>query len=179
MLDAVSQLGILMLLLLTGMETDLTLVRRVGRAAIGVSVAGVAMPFACGFALGEMLPDRMLPDPEPAARHRAVPRHRAVDLLGQDRRHGRARDEFHAPQHRPDHRASAIIDDTVGWIIIAITFGLAPTAASTCASLARAVLGTLRVPGRQLHDRPAHRVPLIRWANDNFVSECRSSPPSW
>src|SRR6516225_8589510 len=33
MIDAVSELGILMLLLLTGMETDLQLVRRVGRAA--------------------------------------------------------------------------------------------------------------------------------------------------
>src|SRR6516225_3836655 len=31
MIDAVSELGILMLLLLTGMETDLQLVRRVGR----------------------------------------------------------------------------------------------------------------------------------------------------
>jgi len=34
MIDAVSELGILMLLLLTGMETDLHMVRRVGRAAI-------------------------------------------------------------------------------------------------------------------------------------------------
>src|ERR1700684_2176795 len=34
MINAVSQLGILMLLLLTGMETDLQLVKRVGRAAV-------------------------------------------------------------------------------------------------------------------------------------------------
>src|SRR4051794_41011396 len=47
MLDAVSQLGILLLLLLTGMETDLGLVRKVRRAALSVSVAGVAVPFAC------------------------------------------------------------------------------------------------------------------------------------
>src|ERR1700731_3445398 len=63
MIDAVSQLGILMLLLLTGMETDLRLVSRVGRAAITVSAAGVAVPFACGVALGEMLPDSILPKP--------------------------------------------------------------------------------------------------------------------
>ena len=37
-----------MLLLLTGMETDLKLVRKFGRAAIAVSLAGVAVPFACG-----------------------------------------------------------------------------------------------------------------------------------
>ena len=31
MIDAISQIGVLMLLLLTGMETDVTLVRRAGR----------------------------------------------------------------------------------------------------------------------------------------------------
>src|SRR3984957_18397762 len=64
MIQAVAQLGVLMLLLLTGMETDLQLVRRVGRAAVTVAVAGVAVPFACGFALGEMLPAAVLPKPE-------------------------------------------------------------------------------------------------------------------
>src|SRR4029077_1474167 len=60
MIDAVSQLGILMLLLLTGMETDLALVRRTGRAAFSVSIAGIAIPFLCGVLLGEALPDSML-----------------------------------------------------------------------------------------------------------------------
>src|SRR5204862_6956448 len=63
MLDAVSQLGVLMLLLLTGMESDLSLVRRSSRAALSVSMAGIAVPFACGILLGEALPDSMLPDP--------------------------------------------------------------------------------------------------------------------
>src|SRR5205085_6060589 len=48
MIGAVSQLGILMLLLLTGMETDLALVRRAGAAALSISVAGIAVPFVCG-----------------------------------------------------------------------------------------------------------------------------------
>jgi Kef-type K+ transport system membrane component KefB len=64
MIDAVSQLGILMLLLLTGMKTDLKLVKRVGSAAITVSAAGVALPFACGHALGELLPDSLVPKPD-------------------------------------------------------------------------------------------------------------------
>ncbi|MBO0716465.1 MAG: cation:proton antiporter, partial [Rhizobiales bacterium] len=64
MLDAVSELGVLMLLLLTGMETDLQMVRRVGRAAIAAALAGVAIPFACGFALGELLPAEFLPRPD-------------------------------------------------------------------------------------------------------------------
>jgi len=62
MLDAVSQLGILLLLLLTGMEMDLNLACKAGRAAISVSLAGVAVPFACGLALGWYLPAWLLPD---------------------------------------------------------------------------------------------------------------------
>src|SRR5262245_57152350 len=61
MLHAVSQLRLLLLLLPPGMETDLALVRRVGRAAASVSVAGIVLPFACGFALGQYLPENMLP----------------------------------------------------------------------------------------------------------------------
>src|SRR3954449_12136895 len=64
MIDAVSQLGILMLLLLTGMETDLSLVRKLRRAALSVSLTGIAVPFLCGFALGELLPEGMLPRPD-------------------------------------------------------------------------------------------------------------------
>jgi len=72
MLDAVSQLGILMLLLLTGMETDLPLVRRVGRAAVTVAIAGVTLPFVCGFVLGEFLPAELLPSSWPGAALRDV-----------------------------------------------------------------------------------------------------------
>ena len=52
MIDAVAQLGILLLLLLTGMETDLSVVRRSRRAAFSVSIAGIVVPFLCGVAAG-------------------------------------------------------------------------------------------------------------------------------
>jgi Kef-type K+ transport system membrane component KefB len=64
MIDAVAQLGILLLLLLTGMETDLSVVRRSRRTAFSVSIAGIVVPFICGVVLGELLPDTMLPNPE-------------------------------------------------------------------------------------------------------------------
>jgi Kef-type K+ transport system membrane component KefB len=64
MLDAISQFGILLLLLLTGMETDLKLVRKVGKTAISISLTGVAVPFVCGLALGWLLPESLLPQPE-------------------------------------------------------------------------------------------------------------------
>jgi Kef-type K+ transport system membrane component KefB len=64
MLEAVSDLGILLLLLLTGMETDLKLVRRARRAAVSVSVAGIALPFVLGVTLGQLLPESVLPRPD-------------------------------------------------------------------------------------------------------------------
>ena len=64
MLEAVSDLGILMLLLLTGMETDLKLVRKARRAALSVSAAGIAVPFTLGVTLGQLLPDSMVPHPD-------------------------------------------------------------------------------------------------------------------
>ena len=44
MLDGVSQFGVLMLFLLTGMETDLKLVRRTGAASVIASIAGIVIP---------------------------------------------------------------------------------------------------------------------------------------
>src|SRR5512138_427858 len=63
MIDAISQLGILLLLLLTGMETDLGLVKRMRQTAIFTSLSGIVLPFACGFILGEIIPDSLIPDP--------------------------------------------------------------------------------------------------------------------
>ena len=56
LIEGLAQFGILLLLLLTGMETDLKLVRRVGRAAATISITGILVPFACGFTLGQFLP---------------------------------------------------------------------------------------------------------------------------
>ncbi len=60
MLDAIAQFGVLLLLLLTGMDADAKLIRTVGRPALAISATGVLVPFACGASLGFMLP------PEPS-----------------------------------------------------------------------------------------------------------------
>src|SRR5712691_685099 len=48
MIEAISQLGILMLLLIAGMETDFAIVRRMRRTALSSSLSGIVFPFACG-----------------------------------------------------------------------------------------------------------------------------------
>ena len=86
MIDAVSQIGILLLLLLTGMETNLALVNRKRRAVISTSLFGIAVPFVCGVALAYALPADADPLERDTPGDRALPRHRAVHLVGQDRR---------------------------------------------------------------------------------------------
>jgi Kef-type K+ transport system membrane component KefB/nucleotide-binding universal stress UspA family protein len=171
MIDAVAQLGILMLLLLTGMETDLRLVRKVGKAAMSISIAGVALPFAGGFALGELLPDGLLPHPDRRlvaslflGTALSISSVKIVALIVREM-------NFIRRNVGQIIVASAIIEDSIGWIIIAVTFGLASHGTLDLATLARSVLGTgvflvvsLTV-GRRIV------FILIRWTNDTFVSE--------
>jgi Kef-type K+ transport system membrane component KefB len=62
LLDVVGNLGMCLLLLLTGLETDLRLLRNLGRAALIASAMGMAVPFVLGFGLGLLLPPELLAD---------------------------------------------------------------------------------------------------------------------
>ncbi len=55
-LNAVGWVGVAFLLVLTGFETDLKLIRRLGRPAAAVSVGGLVVPFVVGIWLGWMMP---------------------------------------------------------------------------------------------------------------------------
>ncbi len=59
LLDAVGQLGVLLLVGFTGVHLDLSLVRRHGARAAGVSAAGLLVPLAMGVGLGLLLPGVM------------------------------------------------------------------------------------------------------------------------
>ncbi|MBV9079221.1 MAG: cation:proton antiporter, partial [Methylobacteriaceae bacterium] len=171
MLDAVAQLGILLLLLLTGMETDLALVRRVRRAALTVSVTGVAIPFALGFTLGELMPADLLPRPELRlvtslflGTALSISSVKIVAIVVREM-------GFLRRKVGQVIVASAIIDDTIGWVIIAITFSIALHGSIDLASLGQSLLGTALfllasfTLGRRLVFR------IIRFANDQLVGD--------
>jgi Kef-type K+ transport system membrane component KefB/nucleotide-binding universal stress UspA family protein len=171
MLDAVSELGVLMLLLLTGMETDLQLVRRVGGAAITVAISGVAIPFACGFTLGEFLPAEFLPRPDARlvtaiflGTALSISSVKIVAIVIREM-------NFMRRDLGQIIVASAILEDTIGWVIIAIAFGLAAAGTIDVWSVSRAVVGTalFMVASFTVGRRIVFR--LIRWANDNFRSD--------
>src|SRR5882724_6070277 len=60
LLDVVGNLGMMLLLLLTGLETDLRLLKNLGRAAVIASAMGMVVPFVLGFVLGWLLPPEFL-----------------------------------------------------------------------------------------------------------------------
>ena len=170
MIDGIAQFGILLLLLLTGMETDLKLVRKVGKAAIAISIAGILVPFACGFALGEFLPDALLPNPQARlvaslfmGTALSISSVKIVAVVVREM-------NFMRRNVGQIIVATAVIDDTIGWIIIAVIFSLASQGALDIASVAKAVLGTLAFLAISFTIGRRLVFQLIRWANDNLVS---------
>ncbi len=171
MLDAVAQLGILLLLLMTGMETDLSVFRDVRRPVISISLTGIVIPFICGAALGMLLPDSILPS---AAKRLITALFLGVALsissvkivamvvrdLGFLRR---AVGQIIV--------AAAILDDTIGWIIMSVIFGLGLHGQVDFPTVGRSVVGTALflvvsfTIGRRLVFQ------LIRWSNDSLSSE--------
>ncbi|HMJ12035.1 MAG TPA: cation:proton antiporter [Polyangiaceae bacterium] len=64
LLEVVGLLGMVLLLLLTGLETDLRLLKNLGRAALVASAMGMVVPFAMGFGLGMWMPESYLAQPD-------------------------------------------------------------------------------------------------------------------
>jgi Kef-type K+ transport system membrane component KefB/nucleotide-binding universal stress UspA family protein len=171
MIDAIAQFGVLLLLLLTGMETDLKLVRQTGRASLFASLLGIIVPFVCGVALGEMLPDTMLPDPQKRlitslflGTALSIASVKIVAMVVREM-------NFMRRVVGQVILASAIIDDSIGWIIVSIIFSLALHGAVDGWQLAQSVLGTMAFMAFSLTLGRRIVFFIIRWVNDTFVSE--------
>ena len=177
MIDGLSQIGILMLLLLTGMETDLKLVKKSGWAAIAIALCGIAFPFACGFLLGQFGPAVLFD----GASGRLVPSLflgtalsiSSIKIVAMVVREM----NFMRRNLGQVIVATAIMEDTCGWVIIAITFGIAGAGSGGSSqgvswlNLAETVGGVALflvfcfTAGRWLV------FSTIRWVNDNFRSD--------
>ena len=171
MLDGISQFGILLLLLLTGMETDLKLVRTIGGAALSISLTGVAVPFLCGFALGQFMPESLLPHPDQRlltslflGTALSISSIKIVAAIVREM-------GFTRRNLGQIIVASAICEDSIGWVIIAITLGLAEAGTIDLMSVAKSVLGTAVFLAASLTIGRRIVFFLIQWTNDNFESD--------
>ena len=171
MIDAISQIGILLLLLLTGMETNLALVHRRRRAVISSSLSGIAVPFACGVALAYALPT----DVVPAHENQLVTALFLGTALAISSVKIVAMTLMEIGVIRRDIGqlilATAILDDTIAWIIIAVIAGIAAHGRVDLASVGASLAGTALflafclTIGRRLVAR------LIVWVNDHMTIE--------
>ncbi|MEX1021044.1 MAG: cation:proton antiporter [Litorilinea sp.] len=139
LLETVSLIGAMLLLLITGLETDIALIRRHARTAIGVSLGGIATTFASGFLLGQYLPDSLLADSSArlvfslfvatAMSISAIPVIAKVlmDMNLMRRDIGQT------------IIAAGMSDDTIGWILLSIVAGLAAGEAITLGSILQIV----------------------------------------
>lgn len=125
LLELVGMIGGMLLLLLTGLEMDLALIRRHAKAAFGASLGGITTTFATGFVLGQLLPESLMGNPNQrfvfamflatAMSISAIPVLAKVlmDLNLMRRNIGQT------------IIAAGMNDDTVGWILLSIVAGLA------------------------------------------------------
>ncbi|CUU53759.1 Sodium/hydrogen exchanger family protein [Parafrankia irregularis] len=127
LLDAVGQMGVILLVGLTGLEMDMRMVRRRGATAARISAAGLLLPVGLGIGAGLLLPGSLLG--EDADRHvfalflgvamgvSAIPVAAKILL-----------------DMRLLHRnvgqlilASATVDDAVGWSLLSVVSAMATT----------------------------------------------------
>jgi Kef-type K+ transport system membrane component KefB/nucleotide-binding universal stress UspA family protein len=171
MITGVSQLGILFLLLLAGMETDLGLAWRLRRAAAGISLSGIAVPFVLGFGLGLVIPANLLPDNA----------HRVVTALFFGTALSISSLKIVATVVREMNFmrrnvgqlivASAVIDDTLGWVIIGITLSIASAGTIDLRMVGVTVAGTLIFLALSFTVGRRLVFEIIRWTNDSLHSD--------
>jgi Kef-type K+ transport system membrane component KefB/nucleotide-binding universal stress UspA family protein len=171
MIDAISQIGILLLLLLTGMETNLSLVNRKRRAVISTSLFGIAVPFACGVLLAYALPQDLIPSP--AARIVTALFLGTALSISSVKIVAMVLIEVGAIRRDLGQLilATAILDDSIAWVIVAVIAGIAAHGTVSVTNVGTSLAGTalfLAVSltiGRRLVAR------IIRWSNDNMTIE--------
>lgn len=150
LLSVVSWLGVLFLIIVTGLETDIGLIKRRGKTALIISSCGISIPLLAGATFGWFLPEVYLADPTQRlvfSMFMAVSMSIcAVPVI--------AKVLMDLKLIRRDIGqlilASAMTDDTVGWILLSVVAGLATAGVVEPLSIARAVGGALLFLGLML-----------------------------
>lgn len=166
LLSVVSWLGVLFLLIVTGLETDLNLIIRKGKTALLISLGGIIVPFVTGFSLGWLLPESFLANPSArlvfslfvatAMSISAIPVIAKVlmDLKLIRRDIGQVT------------LAAGMTDDTIGWILLSVVSGLASSGKFDFATLLRSIGGALLFLGFAFTFGRTLVNQILRWVDD-------------
>jgi Kef-type K+ transport system membrane component KefB/nucleotide-binding universal stress UspA family protein len=172
LIEAVSWVGLLMLLVVTGLETDLELIISRAKPATYTAFTGIVIPFAMGFGLAYLLPGEFLAADNQrfvfslflgtALSISAIPVIAKVlidmDVIGRD--------------IGQITIASGMLNDTIGWILLALVASLARAGSDQALSTAGETilwlvifLGVSFTLGRRLAEWS------MRWVDTNFGSD--------
>ncbi|MDQ6797194.1 MAG: cation:proton antiporter [Actinomycetota bacterium] len=145
LLEIVSWLGVIMLLILTGLETDVGLIARKGKGAAAISLGGILVPFGLGFMLGFVLPSDFVADPNKrlvfalfigtAMSISAIPVIAKVLMEMKIIRRDIGQITL----------AAGMIDDTIGWILLSVVAGLASSGSVSPLTAGRSIVSVLAV----------------------------------
>ncbi len=125
LLDVFSWTGVLMLVLIGGLEARLGILSRARAAVIGSWIGGFTIPFAAGFALGMVFPEELLPTvvgrPVFALFLATAMSISAIPVIA------RILMDLDLFRTRTGSViiAAAVADDTIGWIVLSVVTGLA------------------------------------------------------
>jgi Kef-type K+ transport system membrane component KefB/nucleotide-binding universal stress UspA family protein len=170
LLEVVGLLGMVLLLLLTGLETDLRLLRSLGRAALIASAMGMLLPFVSGFVLGSFMPDQYLAQPDRRmlfsfflATAMAISAMPVIAKILMDLDLARRNIGLVI-------LSAGVVDDTAGWLVLSIIAGAASYGEVRLAQLLR----TLALTGGFVVVSAFVVYPLARVAMRSVVRRSKS-----
>ncbi|HEX6285975.1 MAG TPA: cation:proton antiporter, partial [Acidimicrobiia bacterium] len=161
LLDVVGLFGVMFLLMVVGLETDISLIKSRARVATAVGLAGLIVPFAAGLGVSTLFPDDLLVDPE---RRRVFALFLAVALalsaipvlakVLSDMRLIRT-------PFGQSTLAAGMIDDILGWTLLGIVTSLAAAGGVNAGNVAATIVAVVVFLAATLFvARPLARVSL-------------------
>ncbi len=171
LLQLIAQIGVILLLLLSGLEVDVDLVRRRARPAVLIALGGVLVPFLCGLGLAPFLPAALAGGPTvrtafslfvaTAMSISAIP---VIVKILLDMNLMR-RDVGQLTL------AAGVIGDATGWLLLSLVSGIATTRALPLPSLALTLFGLLAFATFCFTLGYRLLRAFITWADDRFGGE--------
>ncbi len=168
LLQLLAQFGVILLLLVSGIEVDVDLVRRKVRPALLVAVGGVVVPFLCGYGLAALLPTILVAHVHArsvfdllvatAMSISAIPVIVKI-LLDMDLMR---RDVGQLTL------AAGVINDAAGWFLLAMVSGIATARVLPLGSVAVSVFGTLAFAAFCFTLGYRLIRALVNWVDDHF-----------
>lgn len=171
LLEVISWLGLLMLLIVTGLETDIDLIVNKGRTAVVLSLGGIVVPFASGFALGWVLPTAFIAAPG----QRVVFSLFLATAMSISAIPVIAKVLIELDVVRRDIGqlilAAGMVDDTIGWILLATVAGLARTGVFDVGSAVTTIVSVVLFLGVAFTIGRRFTVELVRWVDNTLGSD--------